>query len=250
MAPARGASALAPDDVARIASDEASNWWFTAKRRLAVDMLRSSGVVSGPVIDVGAGGGALVGDVVAAGLGPAVGVEPDAGFGRRPGTPIAQAVAEHLPLRHGAAAAVLALDVVEHLDDDVAAVRSMAEAVRPGGVVVLAVPAYRWAWSAHDVRLGHRRRYSRADVRRLIDEAGLDLARLPSYHSWLVPVAAVVRRGPLGRRRRGGSGSGSGRVGARLNRLLLALADAERRLLRHVDLPVGLSIMAVARTRS
>jgi len=250
MEPAIAAGVMAADAIDAMARVERVHWWFRGKHRLVLDELRRE-QVGGLIIDVGAGTGGLLDRLGAAGF-RAVGMELDEGAlsharAAEKRLPLVQSVAEALPACDGAAAAITLLDVLEHLDDDVAALRELSRVVRPGGLLVVAVPAYQWAWSDHDVRLGHRRRYTRDQLREVAKAAGLDVRRCTHFHSWLTPVAAAVRRTPL--RRLGGNGSAEEASMGRpwMNELLQRVTDVERTWLADHDLPVGLSILLVAR---
>ena len=72
---------------------------------------------------------------------------------------------------------VAAFDVVEHCEDDALAVAELTRVLRPGGRLLLSVPAYQWAWSDHDVRAGHYRRYTRPRLVRRVERAGLTVER-------------------------------------------------------------------------
>lgn len=229
---------------------ERSHWWFRAKRDLVIAELDRRRV-SGTVVDVGAGTGGLLDALRGAGR-PAVGVELDRvalGLAARldPRPTMAQAVAERVPVASGAAAAVTALDVLEHLDDDVIGFRELARVAGPGGLVVVAVPAYRWAWSDHDVRLGHRRRYTRVALVAAAHAADIDVVRCTHFHGWLAPVALLLRRTPLRRLIRGQSAEEASFLSPTVNRLLGWLGRFERFVLGWADLPVGLSILLVGR---
>jgi 2-polyprenyl-3-methyl-5-hydroxy-6-metoxy-1,4-benzoquinol methylase len=250
MQPAVAAGVMAADAIDAMARVERVHWWFRGKHRLVLDELRRERV-GGLIIDVGAGTGGLLDRLGAAGF-RAVGMELDDGAlsharEAEKRLPLVQSVAEALPARHGAAAAVTLLDVLEHLDDDVAVLRELSRVVGPGGLLVVAVPAYQWAWSDHDVRLGHRRRYTRDQLREVAEAAGLDVRRCTHFHSWLMPIAAAVRRTPL--RRLAGKGSAEEASMGRpwMNELLQRVTDVERTWLASYDLPVGLSILLVAR---
>ena len=138
------------------------------------------------------------------------------------------------------------MDVIEHLDDDVAALRAYAAVAQPSAPLVIVVPAYDWAWSDKDVRLGHRRRYTRERLRAALTAAGLDVERVTHFHSWLAVVAFVGRKTPLKRFLSGGRDE-AGTAGTKLNRVLRAVGATERAALRFTDLPFGLSILAIAR---
>lgn len=244
------AGVMAAEAIDAMARVERDHWWFRAKHRLVLDELRRQRT-AGVVVDVGAGTGGLL-ERLQAGGHRAVGMELDPialahARNNRRQLPLGRALAEALPVRSGAAAAVTALDVVEHLDDDVVAFRELGRAVGPAGLVVVAVPAYQWAWSDHDVRLGHRRRYSRASLTAAAEEAGLVVTRCTHFHSWLAPIAWLVRRTPVGRLMGSGSAEEASFGNVWINRALRLVTDVERTVLASVDLPVGLSILLVAR---
>jgi SAM-dependent methyltransferase len=136
--------------------------------------------------------------------------------------------------------AAVAINVLEHVADDVAAVRSMAGLVRPGGAVVLLVPAFEFAMSRFDRSIGHVRRYTRASLRGVLEMAGLEPARVHYVNAigllnWVLVVRglrATPRNGPLVRT---------------FDRLLVPI---QRRWERYLTPPFGQSVFAVARTPS
>lgn len=99
-----------------------------------------------------------------------------------------------LPFPSGRFHLVTCLDVLEHVDDDAAAMRELARVVAPGGFLLVTVPAHPHLWSAHDVRAGHRRRYTRDALAALAEAAGLETVLLSPFNVWLYPAAAVARR--------------------------------------------------------
>lgn len=100
---------------------------------------------------------------------------------------------ERVDLPDGCATVVTLLDVLEHLDDDHGALAEVVRLVRPGGLVVITVPALRWLWSDWDVALHHRRRYSRGDLLRLIQHPGVEVLRCCYFNSALLPAIGLVR---------------------------------------------------------
>jgi SAM-dependent methyltransferase len=243
---------MAAEAFTAMAAVERDHWWFRAKRALVADVAAAltDEAKTGPLVDVGCGTGALLEEQRSER--PAVGVERDStalglaleAIGKGG---IAQASAHSVPIRSGAADLVTALDVVEHVDDDVAALRELGR-VAGDGLVVVTVPAYGWAWSDHDVRLGHRRRYTRPTLLAAAEAADLQVLRCTHFHSWLTLPALLLRRTPL-RLLLQGSAEEASYVSPGVNRLLVGVTGIERRILRRADLPVGLSILLVARTR-
>lgn len=241
---------MADEKIEVLGRVEDRHWWHRAKRDLVAEVLATAGA-TGPVLDIGCGTGAVLARLAAEGHHPVFGTDlsPVAlDAARRRGPSVVRAEAERVPFRAAAAGVVVSLDVIEHLDDDAAALREYRRVLRPGGLVVIAVPAYAWAWSDHDVSLGHRRRYRRSRLRAVAEAAGFDVVALSHFHSWLTPVAYVVRRTPVRHLVRGEQEEASmGRPV--LNRLLGRMAALERAIGRRRPIPVGLSILLVARPR-
>src|SRR4029079_7623321 len=86
-----------------------------------------------------------------------------------------------------------AFDVIEHIDDDHAAIASIATRLKPGGKFVMTVPAHQWMWSAHDTVNHHKRRYSKGGLGALIEKSPLKLDRVGYFNSLLFPVAVAER---------------------------------------------------------
>jgi SAM-dependent methyltransferase len=142
--------------------------------------------------------------------------------------------------------AVLMLDVLEHLEEDVATARTASELLKPGGILVVTVPAYKWLWSKWDEHHHHFRRYTRTGLKRLIDQTQLRIELLSYYNFWLFPLAAATRL--AGNVVRSNSAVGSIRIpSAPVNSSFRTIFSSERKLLGRVNLPFGLSLIAVAR---
>jgi SAM-dependent methyltransferase len=138
---------------------------------------------------------------------------------------------------------IAALDVIEHIDDDRAALEAIAAKLKPTGKLVMTVPAHQWMWSAHDVVNHHKRRYSRAELRRLIQTSPLKLEKIGYFNSLLFPVAVAER---LGSKLRGKDEADVKLPPAPLNSVLESIFAAERHLVGRLPLPPGLSLFAVA----
>jgi SAM-dependent methyltransferase len=233
----------------RLAHFEEWYWWHRGRKAIVERILARSVPAGARILDVGCGTGATT-----AGLrrfGPVVGLDigPEAlRRARARGIPVARASAARLPARPASFDLVVALDVLEHLDDDVAAAREMLGALRPGGRLLVTVPAYPFLWSGHDEALGHRRRYRRRELARALEQAGFEIALCSYVMGSILPAAIVVRlwerwlrRAPARRE------SGYVVVPRALNELLAGITGAGSRLLPWLRMPFGLSIVALAR---
>jgi SAM-dependent methyltransferase len=139
-----------------------------------------------------------------------------------------------------------AFDVIEHIDDDAAALASIATKLKPGGKFVMTVPAHQWMWTAHDVVNHHKRRYSRRSLKALIERSPMKLDKIGYFNSLLFPLAIAERAAS---KLRGREDADVKLPPAPLNAALEAIFRAERYLVGRLPLPPGLSLFAVASAR-
>jgi SAM-dependent methyltransferase len=150
-----------------------------------------------------------------------------------------------LPFADATFDVVGAFDVIEHCEPEAQAVGELARVLTPGGRLLASVPAYQWAWSDHDVRAGHHRRYTRARIVRAIEESGLTVLRSTYGFAGVFPFFAAER---VARRLRRGAGEPQGlpQVSPVLDRVLTGLSTGEAKVLRRRDLPFGSSVFLAA----
>lgn len=144
---------------------------------------------------------------------------------------------------------ILMMDVLEHVDDDVALLRQYTETMPADGRVVITVPAFQFLWSGHDVFLEHHRRYTRRKLEQVVADAGLEVLDSRYFFGLLFPVAAVVRlveRWRL-RNRQIEARSSLTKQSPFVNSLLIAIHRIECRLLFPLNRLAGLTIFCVAR---
>lgn len=241
--------AVRPEEYAALARVEERHWFYSGKREIVRGWLRHLGVLGRGtlLIDVGAGTGLFAMEMQQHSRVLAVDPDPNAlQFIRsRAGLPAVAGSASCLPVATGAAAALTALDVIEHLDDDAAALLEFTRVVRPGGGVVLTVPALPALWSEWDEALHHRRRYTRPMLTQAL--RGLPVrVRHMSYINTLalLPIAAYRLA------RRMGLPVGAGRLEDQvppepLNSALRQLFVQPA--LWPVPMPIGVSLLCVLR---
>lgn len=175
---------------------EDSHWWFRGRRAVIRALLERARPRSGArVLDAGCGSGRNL--LEFADLGQVTGVEPSpqaVAFCRSRGlTDVVEAELEQLPFDDARFDVVLAFDVLEHLDDDVAGMRELRRVTRPGGTFIATVPAYRRLWSQHDDSHHHRRRYVRRQLVANAAAAGWEPRFATYFNSILLPPIAAVR---------------------------------------------------------
>lgn len=224
------------------------HWWYTARRRVLAELIRRT--VKPPqgakILEIGCGTGHNLAMLGRFGTVDALEVDAEARAiaQKRLGKPVMSAPLPELkgvPERHYDL--IAALDVIEHIDDERAAIDSIARRLRPGGKLLIAVPAHQWMWSAHDVVNHHRRRYSKAALRRLIEGSSLRLDRIGYFNSLLFPLALADRTLS---KLRGKDDADLKLPSAPLNAALDRVFGFERYLVGRLPLPPGLSLFAVA----
>jgi SAM-dependent methyltransferase len=224
------------------------HWWYRARRKVLAELIRRE-VRPAPgaqILEIGCGTGhnlAMLGE-----FGHVDGLELDdearALSEKRLGRKVMRSPLPELaevPDRHYDL--IGAFDVIEHIDDDRAAIASIATKLKPGGKFVMAVPAHQWMWSAHDVVNHHKRRYSKRALRALIDGSPLRLDKIGYLNSLLFPIAVAERAAS---KLRGKENADVKLPPAPLNAALEKVFAAERYLVGRLPLPPGLSLFAVA----
>ena len=235
------------DEYERMVTAETSHWWYATTRSLLQELLGPHLMPGGRFLDAGGGTGATGAWMGAIGRVVVADVEPLAlQLARHTHPEVGGAVADvsHLPFADGSFDATLCVTVLCHelVPDPAATVRELARVTRAGGLVCLIEPGVRRLRRAHDRVTHSARRFSRRDLAALVSMSGLEPVRSTAAYSFLVPpaaVKAVLERGKID--------SDIDRNEDGLRGLLPRLAQAERAVLRRIDLPVGLSVVAIGR---
>jgi SAM-dependent methyltransferase len=239
---------------------EDNHWWYRGRRRIIrAELDRLPLPRPADVLDAGCGSGRTL--VELAGYGSVRGVELDpevaaVARGRELGE-IVQGRLEELPWPDASFDLITCLDVIEHTPDDRQTLAELLRVCRPGGFLLVTVPAHQFLWSAHDVFNHHYRRYSRRRLRDTALAAGWAVGRISAFNSVLFAPAAVVRLARRGGADANGDGNGDRARGAGddlytgpvwLNDALETPLRLEAGWLRRGrTLPLGLSLLVVLR---
>ncbi|WP_375288704.1 class I SAM-dependent methyltransferase [Sphingomonas sp.] len=235
----------------RMAEHDSTHWWYRARRDILADYItRYAGLpADARILEIGCGTGHNLPMLARFGEVDAIEIDPAARAvaAKRLGKPVGDAPLPALPgVPRGHYNMIAVLDVVEHIEDDVAALRAMAECLAPGGRILIAVPAHQWMWSAHDVVNHHHRRYSKATLLKAIEGAGLTARRMRWFNSLLFPVAAAAR--VMGRIT-GRDDSDDSPPPKPLNAAFETIFRLERHLIGRVPMTPGVSIVTLAEPR-
>lgn len=224
------------------------HWWYVGRRQVIGKLIErlARPPRGGRILEVGCGTGhnlpMLSGfaEVDAVELDESVRAIAESRLGR-------QVMSDRLPELHGVPDRTYdligAFDVIEHIDDDRAALQAIAGKLRPGGKLLVTVPAHRWMWSSHDVLNHHKRRYSRRSLKALISASPLRLDSIGYLNSLLFPLAIAER---MASKVLGKQDAQLGIPPGPVNKALTSIFAAERHLIGRLPLPPGLSLYAVA----
>ncbi len=227
---------------------EDQHWWYFGRRRIVEAMLARLAVQEAEILDMGCGGGGNLG--MLARFGRVRGVEMDPGAravaeSRQACLVVDGQLPDQIPFGSEQFDLVTLLDVLEHVADDSGSVRRLAERLKPGGRIVVTVPAYMFLWRKQDDLNHHHRRYTRRHLRELFLGNGLQVEHVTHYNVLLFPlIAGIILTNKLLRWEQ----AGDNRIPPRLiNRLLGWILAVEHKLVPFSQLPFGASILLVAR---
>ncbi|TMD76200.1 MAG: class I SAM-dependent methyltransferase [Chloroflexi bacterium] len=233
---------------------EDRHWWFLGRRQIILRLLDDHLPKSGNgsplrLLDVGCGTGTMVASLARYGCAYGVDVDHEAvGYCLERGLDVvAQASGEHLPFPDESVDVATMLDVLEHIADERASLSEVTRVIRPGGHLLVSVPAYRFLWGAQDEVSMHHRRYSARLLRERVEAAGLVVRRLTFFNTLLFPPIAGIR---LTRRLIPGLRSDKSDfhfpAPGPLNRTLTRVFGLESGLVARTNLPFGVSILCLA----
>lgn len=233
----------------RMAELDQHHWWFTARRRILSSVIRR--IVRPPkgarILELGCGTGHNL-DMLG-GFGRVEASELDdhaRGLAaKRLGCPVEEVALPDLGKFPAASYDLIALlDVLEHVPDDRGSLAAIFTRLKPGGALLLTVPANPWMWSAHDVAHHHHRRYRKSEIAALASAAGYEIDLLSPFNMMLFPLIAAVR---LINKTRGHDSADDALPARPVNRMLDTMFGAEAGLIGRLPFPFGVSLVAVLR---
>lgn len=234
------------EEMAQLQKD---HWWFRGRREILQSVIASLSLPELPdILEIGAGTGgnlrmlSTFGHVKAVELDDyarSIAIQKTGGrievkYGRLP---------EDIPFGRHQFDLLCLFDVLEHVQDDAGALKTMRELVTSGGYAVITVPAYQWMWGKHDERLRHFRRYQSKELLRKASEAGWVVSQLTYFNTLLFPLALCARF--MDKIFPSVQPRGTSMPAKAINALMCFVFSSEKNLLRAFNLPFGMSLLAV-----
>ena len=243
---------MSPEAYTEMAQAQAAHWWYAARRQILRSQVSRLNLPAGAdILEIGSGTGANLdllaefGDVVALEMKAeaiALAEKRLGGAGR------------HVTMRQGRCPEDLSsltqqfdliclFDVLEHIEQDTVSLARLALLLKPGGKLMLTVPAYQWMWGPHDVHVHHKRRYSKQVLLGRCANAGLSISRISHFNTLLFPLAVLGR---MFEKITGKNTQATRLPPGPVNALLRRVFALERHLLPRMQLPFGLSLLLLA----
>jgi SAM-dependent methyltransferase len=236
---------------------EKEHWWHVARGELIVWAMEKFGPKHADAswLDIGCGTGVLLESYNT--IPSKMGIEMDASSvdrARSKGLNVLQQIdtKDFAYNKHGTFDLITLCDVIEHIEDDRAAIAGVYDALKPNGIALVTVPAMKSLWSAHDIRNHHFRRYSKRDMTALFPSDKWSIRKVTYFSTALLPLIWPYRQ--FKRMIHGTDPTQTAddkRFGPPLiDRTFLALFRAECRLLKHMPMPLGSSLLLVAKKQT
>jgi SAM-dependent methyltransferase len=226
------------------------HWWFVTRKNIVLDFidryLTKDDQVK--VLDIGCGSGLMLNALEEVGETFGMDMSDEAiCFSKEifNGRVEKGVLPDQLPYQDNFFDLITALDVIEHIDNDIDSIRALRSLLVPGGKCILTVPAYMFLWSSHDEMNQHKRRYTLSKLNEKLVQAGFTVEKISYYNTLLFPVVFLVRMLNNVLRRDGSSDMNM--PGFVMNYVLKKIFGGEKYLLRYFNLPFGVSVLAVVR---
>jgi SAM-dependent methyltransferase len=226
------------------------HWWFTSKKKIILGLLENyvAKDCEQNILDIGCGSGLMLNDLSQFGAVTGMDASNEAiNFSRQifNGKIVKGALPTDIPFNENSFQLIVALDVIEHIDDDICALRKIYSIARTGGVVVLTVPAYQFLWSRHDILNEHKRRYTLSELKKKVELSGFQIEKITYFNSLLfIPIAFIRLVNYLLKRE---SDSDVKIPHPYVNLILRQIFSLESKFIGRVSMPFGVSLACVLR---
>jgi len=228
---------------------EGSHWWFVVRRKFLESALLSLDFpLKGFAVDIGCGVGSNLNVLRLLGI-SAIGLD-NSHYAlllakKKLKLPLINGDLNKLPMRPKSVGLIIAMDILEHLENDANGIREFYQVLKEGGILILTVPAFKFLWGIQDIVTGHKRRYSRKEISSKFKNEGFEILRSSYFNFFLFLPILIARRTIhlLGLKVKSENKINSPFINFFLKTIFLI----EPHLLRYFSFPFGVSIFCIAK---
>ena len=231
---------------------ESFHWWFVVRRKLLASILSSIHVPTNSLtLDIGCGAGSNLKVLSSAGIN-AIGLDRSiyalSLISKKLEVPLLNGDLNELPLRLNSVGLIVAMDILEHLDDDTGGIIEFYRVLSNGGMLIVTVPAFKFLWGIQDEVTGHKRRYLRKEITNKLREVGFEILKASYFNCFLFVPILIGRRVIrfLGLRVESENKINSPLI----NLVLKTIFSFEPYILKYLSFPFGVSILCIAKKNS
>ena len=226
------------------------HWWFVSKKKIVLDFIDRYVPTNDnhKILDIGCGSGLMLNALEQIGDTYGMDMSDDAiNFSKEifSGTVKKGMLPDNIPYDEEYFSLVVALDVIEHVDDDRASLTAIRSHIAEGGQAVISVPACMFLWSEHDVLNEHKRRYTLEELKGKLIDAGFTIEKISYFNTFLFPLISLVRMMNNLLKRKGASEIDLPHPA--INYIVEKIFSLENYFLRIMNFPIGVSVLAVVR---
>jgi SAM-dependent methyltransferase len=226
------------------------HWWFVTKKKIVLDTIDRFFKKDDQtkILDIGCGSGLMLNALSK--IGPTYGMDMSdeaIEFSKEiySGDIAQGSLPDQVPYENNFFSLITALDIIEHIDRDIDSLTAMRDLLTPGGKIIITVPAYMFLWSPFDDMNEHKRRYTLTELKTKLLQTGFTIEKISYYNTLLFPIVFVVRLLNNVLNRDGASDMDI--PSPPVNFILRKIFSFEMYLLRFLNLPFGVSVIAVVR---
>jgi SAM-dependent methyltransferase len=235
-----------------LADLEEDNWWVEGRKKVVYDIIKKYAKQSNGELRI-----------LDAGCGPGGTTSFFSEFGQLYGTDFSTQALKHaigknlqnvfksdltaLPLQSEKFDIIIALDVIEHIENDLGVLKELKRILLQDGVLIITVPAFQFLWSEHDLAVSHVRRYSISSLTRILKESNFTISRISYFISFFFPFVVIYRILKKPNTKRKNPRPNAVKFPKNINIILKKLAFLENEILKMMNLPFGVSIVCVAK---
>jgi len=238
-----------------LVQQEQNHWWFIARRAITRALLNRANLpANAAILDAGCGSGGNLSMLASYGAVSAFEMS-EFMYARAKERSIGRVeqgkLPEQIPFANEQFDLITMFDVLEHIENDSAALSTLSARLKTGGKMLITVPAFGWLFSRHDQLHHHFRRYSRRELQTKLQNSGLEIELINYWNCLLFPVAVATRLVDflISKVSKGQNTIGTKTPAPPINKLLAKLVSAEKFIIPRLPLPCGLSLVVVARKK-